>query len=126
MKRLSTSMDPGLARAAYAVMSLLDHTIVIGGVVGTTVTGILLAVFTSWGLTRFYWILVKVIATPICVVLQVFAMGPLLDMAVAGGVTPVRLIGALTGHLVTMSAIVVISTLKPWGRHPQRPALGRN
>lgn len=56
------------------------------------------------------------------IMLELFAMGSLLERAMGGGVPHGQLIGAFVGHLVTMSAIVVISVLKPWGQRPQRTA----
>ena len=116
----ATTMDPGLEQAAYAVMALLDQHLVLGAAIGTLVTGVLLSVMTNWGLTRWYWIIVKAIATPLAIMLETFALGSLLEEAMAGGVPHARLIGAFVGHTATMSALVVLSVLKPWGQRPQR------
>jgi hypothetical protein len=112
----ATTLDPSLVKAAYTVFGLLEHTLVLGAAAGTAVTGVLLSVMTNWGLTRWYWIIVKAIATPLVIMLELFALESLLQQAMGGGVPHNQLIGGFAGHLATMSAIVVISVLKPWGQ----------
>jgi hypothetical protein len=89
---------------------------VLPAALGTLLTGVLLSVMTNWGLTRWYWISLKLIATPICIVLETFALTSFMQQAASGGVPPLQLIGAFTGHLLIMLALVVISVLKPWGQ----------
>ncbi|SFI78534.1 hypothetical protein SAMN02799624_02175 [Paenibacillus sp. UNC496MF] len=50
-------------RTCYAVMRLLADSSVRASTIGTTVTGILLSVLTSWGLFRYYWLIAKEILT---------------------------------------------------------------
>lgn len=50
-------------RTCYDVMHLLADTSVRASTIGTTVTGILLSVFTSWGLFRYYWLIAKEVLT---------------------------------------------------------------
>jgi hypothetical protein len=46
-------------QACYTIMHLLADTSVRASTIGTTITGILLSVFTSWGLFRFHWLIAK-------------------------------------------------------------------
>ncbi|MBM7567150.1 hypothetical protein [Paenibacillus sacheonensis] len=62
---LTASMTDSAAtlRTCYDVMHLLADTSVRASTIGTTVTGILLSVLTSWGLFRYYWLIAKEVLT---------------------------------------------------------------
>lgn len=62
---LTASMtdSDSVLRACYTIMHLLAASSVRASTIGTTVTGILLSVLTSWGLFRYYWLIAKEILT---------------------------------------------------------------
>ena len=50
--------------------------VVIGGAFGCTLTGLLYSLFTPWGFARHGWIVIKWIATIICILVGTFFLGP--------------------------------------------------
>lgn len=91
-------------------------------------TGLVLGWGTKWGLVRFWWVAVKLVANVVLVVLILFVLMP--------GTAEVRAIGevlAATGELTgevsdlrfppavsltSLTIAVVLSVYKPWGRTP--------
>lgn len=132
----ATTLDPHLPHAIYAGMRTLAQWLVLPAALLTLVTGLMLSLLTNWGLFKWYWIIVKVIVTPLAIGLETFALDSVLDKAVAITAAPAsallldpnfvsmkgQMFQALIPHLITMSAIVVISVIKPWGQRKQRSA----
>jgi hypothetical protein len=125
--------DPHLLNAAYIFADILDKAILRGGAIGALITGVLLSVLTQWGLLRFYWIIVKEIASILCIVVGVVISG-WNDNAIA--LTAVQGLRALHNplyltnqtlmfigiffQLIALSGVIVISVFKPWGQR-KRP-----
>lgn len=65
----STTDSAATLRTCYDVMHLLADSSVRASTIGTTVTGILLSVLTSWGLFRYYWLLAKEALTLLTIVI---------------------------------------------------------
>ena len=92
--------------------------------VGATINGILLAVLTKWGLTRFWWVLVKLVVSVVLTGGGTFALHEQVQRAVdasaAGGVPAEGswIVGANVANLVALATLVLISIVKPWGRTP--------
>lgn len=134
--------DGAVLRAAYLGMGMLQERVVRVGALGTAVSGVLLSVLTHWGLTRFYWIIVKEVGTVLSIGLGIVAMGTWTRQAIAlttaHGLEAVSnpayivnqrmLLAGIAVQIVSLSALVVISVFKPWGqrsRHRQRRSDGQ-
>ncbi|WP_347954442.1 hypothetical protein [Gordonia aichiensis] len=97
------------------------------------VTGVLLGVGTKWGLTRYWWVLVKLVLniallTTMIVVLapgmaKVDQYGASLPDGTAHADRIVTLFFPPAVSLTTLTFAVVLAVMKPWGR--VRPATGR-
>ncbi|MGO4372938.1 hypothetical protein [Paenibacillus sp. 2TAB19] len=59
----SVTDTASVLQACYTIMHLLADSSVRASTIGTTVTGILLSVLTSWGLFRYYWLIAKQLLT---------------------------------------------------------------
>jgi hypothetical protein len=123
-----TTDDPGTQHAAFGAMHLVGGPLLIPVSLLALTSGVLLGIYTKWGLVRYWWVAVKLTLTVIAVVLIPLSLlpglrelsalvadtpadrladtGPLaLDMLAAGCVS--------TAMYVTNA---VLSVLKPWGR----------
>ncbi|QKG84401.1 hypothetical protein GXN76_07855 [Kroppenstedtia pulmonis] len=112
--------------ATYLNINLLDDVFVKYPALGTLITGFLLAVLTNWGLTRYYWIIVKEFLTLGTIGFGIFYMNRWTDQVTAAissdGLNALQLseikflvIGNLT-NLFALATMVIISYLKPWGK----------
>ncbi len=116
--------DPTLRHAAYVILDDLDTTVMIPMAVGATLTGILLAVLTKWGLTRFWWVLVKLVVSTVLTGGGTFALHEQVQSAVVtsgAGAVPAEgswIVVANVVKLVALAILVLISIVKPWGRTP--------
>ncbi len=116
--------DPTLRHAAYVILDDLDTTVMIPVAVGATLTGILLGVLTKWGLTRFWWVLVKLVVSVVLTGGGTFALHVQVQRAVAAsaaGAVPAEgswIVVANVVKVVALAALVLISIVKPWGRTP--------
>lgn len=126
---LATS-DPATMRAAYLAMGVFADVLLIPVAVGTLITGVVVSVFTPWGLVRHYWVLVKFGLTVVAGTATILALRPTIAEAVARvSALPagaprdvdlarvgVSLVAAPTVALAIYLACTVLSELKPWGR----------
>lgn len=116
--------DPQTLRAAYISMRLFGDLLLIPAGLLTLVTGVVLALGTHWGLTRHYWVLVKVVLTLTAFTLTIFALRPgLHEAAEAAIATPLDDTGPdmLYPPIVSLAMYVtmaVLSVFKPWSRTP--------
>lgn len=119
------SGDPTTAGAAYRAMAVLVNTLIIPVSLIALMSGVALSIGRPWGLTRHYWIVVKLVLTVITTALSIFSLRPLVDEAVAalaaGAPYPnTETMNSLTAAPTVSTTIyvfmVVVSVLKPWGR----------
>ena len=61
--------DSQVIKAYYTSMLQMEQTAGRASLIGTVITGLILSIFTKWGLVKFYWIMTKEILTLICLVL---------------------------------------------------------
>lgn len=119
-----TTEDPETLRAAYVSMRLFGDLLLIPAGLLTLVTGLVLAVGTHWGITRHYWVLVKLVLTLTAFTLTIFALRPgLHEAAEAAAATPLADSGPemLYPPVVSLAMYVtmaVLSVYKPWSRTP--------
>lgn len=89
--RVGVATIGGLLVTPFALVSLM--------------TGVLLSLGTSWGLTRYWWVLAKFVIT-VALNIGVMVLGP----------TGPRLIVLVVAQLTLLLIALVLSVHKPWGR----------
>ncbi|MGP4039734.1 hypothetical protein ACTWP4_07520 [Gracilibacillus sp. D59] len=119
----TATADASLTESCYAIMHILSKTSIRASTIGTTITGILLSIWTKWGLFKFKWILVKEIFTVLLIVLNVWGMSGL----TLNALHEITLVGdglnsqftlwvGILIQLVSLIFIFAISVYKPWGQ----------
>jgi len=120
-----TSHDPQLVRAVYVAMELLGWCLIVPLSFGSLLSGIIQGLGTPWGLLRHYWVLIKLLMTPLATLVLLVHMQPIQYLAdVArhtllshGDLSDMRLqivVDAAAGALVLLVA-TVLSVYKPRG-----------
>jgi hypothetical protein len=122
--------DESVLRACYTIMHLLATSSVRASTIGTVVTGLLLSIFTSWGLFRYYWIVWKEVLTLLCVVVGLVGiyqwttrgleitggLGLLAKQVSAYTVNQSYLFVGVVLQLLSMITMYMLSVWKPGGR----------
>jgi len=121
-----TNSDPAQHYPTGLVLERMDRLIMIPLPLVAIATGIVLSWGTSWGFVRWYWVIVKQLATyalmalgPFTVHEWIVQMTDLSRAGVAGAAyanTQRLHVLASLAIVATGAAIVTISVLKPWGR----------
>jgi hypothetical protein len=123
-----TTDEPGTQHTAFGAMYLIGGTLLIPVSLLALVSGVLLGMYTKWGLVKYRWVLVKLFLTVVAVLLIPLSLLPgLRELSAMMDATPAdRLadVGALAldmlaAGIVSTSMYVtnaVLSVLKPWGR----------
>lgn len=113
-------------------MKLVDTWVIIPAAVGSFITGIGYGIWTKWGFFKFYWVIVKWVATVAFSLFGAAYLGPwisgmdaiALDKLAASLTDPEylanRLLVAVWGAIQTvlLVGLVFLSILKPWGMRP--------
>ncbi|MFG1646639.1 DUF2269 family protein [Amycolatopsis sp. NPDC049252] len=122
--------EPGVREVAYRMIERIDDFVVIPAAFLTLVGGIVLGVVTKWGLTRFWWVLVKLVLTVAVIGYSTFGLGVWVEQSIAaaaaGAESPVAgpLAYGAALNIVAFLAMTWLSVAKPWGRTPwSRPAV---
>ena len=125
-----TTNDPDTVRSAYRAMGMLGDVLIIPLSLLTLLSGVVLALGTSWGLFRYYWVSTKFWLTLAATVASIFALTARLHDAVhavarhpTGPVSAMNL-GFLRYNVVIVPSValmlylanVMLSVFKPWGR----------
>jgi hypothetical protein len=120
--------DPATQHFAFGAMYLIGGPLLIPVSLLALGSGVLLGMYTRWGLVRYRWVLVKLTLTVIAVVLIPVSLLPglreLSELVTAAPADRLADVGAegpriLAATLVSTSMYVtnaVLSVLKPWGR----------
>jgi hypothetical protein len=121
-----TTPDAQLARAAYLAMEVLGWGVIVPFSLAALVSGLLQSWGTSWGLFRYYWVLVKFGLTTLGTLVLLLHMRNVSGMAgVAAGMTlspadfgsqRLQLVVHAAGGLLVLLAATVLSVYKPWGK----------
>ena len=129
------SEDVQLLLALNQNFFLLDLALIIPGAVGSAVTGFVICKTTSWGFTRYRWIIVKAILTITAILIGTALLGPWQMQMVklsgqienAGVIDTsydlIRSLFTLVGSLqvLMLICILAISVAKPWGKRLPGP-----
>ncbi|WP_026702757.1 hypothetical protein [Salibacterium aidingense] len=129
----AATQDETILKGAYTSMYVLATSSVRASAIGSVVTGVLLSVWTRWGLFRFYWIIFKEILTVASIGLAFIGMSvwtiQTFSIASAEGLhaldSPVfitnrlQLFIGIILQIGSLGAMIVVSVFKPWGRRNQ-------
>ncbi|WP_404456341.1 hypothetical protein LG329_09245 [Virgibacillus necropolis] len=128
---VATTDDGKLIETSYQIMYLLSGTSIKASTIGATVSGVLLSVWTKWGLFKFYWIIAKQGLTVLLIGLNLWGMltwtlQALTFTQMGGERTDIFLVQAelWTGIIIQLLSLVImfaISVFKPWGRRVVTP-----
>lgn len=118
-------LEPGLA---YRAIQLTDTWVVIPAAFGALVTGVVLSVFTSWGLVRHWWVLVKLVVTVLTIASSTLGIGVQVELAVAVDGLPPHPGWVIALAVVNLAGFVVMTWLSvskprgltPWGQRQRR------
>ena len=125
-------------RTAYRAMGMLGDVLIIPLSLLTLASGVVLALGTSWGLFRYYWVSTKFWLTLAATVASIFALTARLHDAVdavarhpVGSISAMDL-GFIRYNMVIVPAValllylanVILSVFKPWGRRAAAPSAG--
>ena len=111
-------------------IQVIDDIFIKAPALGALITGLLLAIFSNWGLTTYYWIIIKIVLTLALIVFGILGLNPWLadsirliqtvgwEVLVLPTYLFVRNMGIYGAVLsiCLMTFMVVISCLKPWGK----------
>lgn len=117
-------------KACYSGMLILARTSIRASTIGTVVTGVLLSVWTHWGLFRYYWIIAKELLTLLSIGLGIAGMYgwslKAAGMMSALGMQALHdpqfaanrqwLMTGIALQLVSLAAMFLLSVFKPWGK----------
>lgn len=120
-----TSQDPLIARAACLAMGLTAWFVIFPLSLASTITGILQALGTAWGLFRHYWVLAKLFLTLFATAVLLLKLAPisaLADAAAGSTFSPADLLGArvslllhASGGLLVLLTVATLAIYKPQG-----------
>ncbi|MGC5016618.1 hypothetical protein ACLQ2R_38125 [Streptosporangium sp. DT93] len=126
-----TTGDPALVKASYLAMDVLGDTLIVPVGLIAVLTGVVLGLYTPWGLVRYHWVLLKLVTSTAALIASVFALRPQIEEAAAwvsgaGAATPLPLPDRGELSLVVAPSValtvyllnVALSTFKPFGRTP--------
>jgi hypothetical protein len=123
-----TSGNALAVRAAYIAMELITWGVIVPFSLASLTTGLVQSLGTTWGLVRYYWILVKLVLTVVATAILLVHTGPIGRVArlAAEGVLSGEDLHALRLQLIAdagaaVAALLVATTLsvfKPWGLTP--------
>ena len=116
---LGTS-DPGARAGIAAAMAAIVIWVLIPVVFCSLVSGLVLALSTSWGLVRYWWVLIKCGIAGTLTASGLLLMLPRLHQIIAGDAEPVGM-QMLIGRSVALGLLLAatgLSVIKPWGKTP--------
>lgn len=121
----ATTVSAEVRRVCYHMIERIDAVLVIPGAFGALVSGVVLSLITPWGLTRYWWVLLKLVLTVAVIVYSTLAVGVWVEesieaTAVSSSPSPVDLPLAWGAgvNIVSFLLMTWASIAKPWGRTP--------
>ncbi|SEO32112.1 hypothetical protein [Paenibacillus sp. OV219] len=130
----SVTDSGSVLQACYYIMKLLATSSVRVSTIGTTITGILLSVWTSWGLFRYYWIIAKEVLTLLAIGIGLYGLyewtlhglnhidadGLSAWSAASFNVNHISLWIGIIIQTVSLIAMFILSIWKPGGKRKSR------
>jgi hypothetical protein len=119
------SEQNSMVKAAYVAMNLICWAVIVPLSIASPISGLVQAIGTPWGLTKHYWVLVKVLITVPCTLALLLHMVPTTQLAAAAlqGVLVdnamrelrIQLVADAAVALVALSLVVALAIYKPRG-----------
>lgn len=124
------STDQQTQKAAYIALGTIGTTVTVPVAIAALVSGVVISVGTKWGLVRYWWTLISLVATAVMTAAVVFALAPGMRAAAANAAaTPpgasvldavgdeaASVIAAPCVATVALGVVTAINVYKPWGR----------
>jgi hypothetical protein len=120
----TTGQNAQTLRAAYLGMEVIARYVIVPLAVASLLTGLVMALGTTWGLFRHYWVLISLLLTLVATVVLLVEMQTisyLADMAADPTTSgdELRAMGSTLGHsvggTVVLLVILVLNVYKPRG-----------
>lgn len=135
----TTSSDAATIRGAWVAMEVAGWFVIVPLAVGSLITGVVMALGTTWGLFRHYWVVLALVLTTFSTVVLVLHMPDVsatADIARVAGELELRTLGGDLFHpavgLVVLLATLVLNVYKPpgltrygWRRQQERARRAR-
>jgi hypothetical protein len=123
-----TSHDAQIVRAAYIGMQLTAWFVIVPLSIASPLSGLVMALGTTWGLFRHYWVLVKFLITIFATIVLLLHMHPIGHMARVvtettlsrgelGGLR-IQLVANAGAAVLALLVTMVLSVYKPRGMTP--------
>jgi hypothetical protein len=114
-------------RSAFVVLGPIANLLLVPLPLLALVTGVIIALGTSWRLFRYYWVTVSLLMTAVAAAAVLFALRPrlleaadrarsALDPGAAVGLLGKQVIVASSIALLVLCTVTAINVCKPWGR----------
>lgn len=117
---IQTSTAAASLPAAASILKAFFFGLLIPSAIGCIKTGILLSIFTHWGLTKYYWIMVKWIVSATMIAWLTLFIGRWLHQDAGFSLFNQGMLKLGFGvQIVLLLVLVVVSVFKPWGKVPQ-------
>lgn len=126
-----TSSDVELVRACYLALKITVLFVIVPFCYISLITGVMQATLTQWGLSRYYWVLFKLILTLVATFLLTVHVTPVVllsNAAVKGTLGSyswmrVQLLAYACGGLIVVTTCMILAVFKPrgltrWGQQP--------
>jgi hypothetical protein len=111
----------------YPAIGLIGTVLLIPLAVVAWVFGLMSSLLTPWGIVKYWWVAVKLVATTILTVLVLFVLAPTLRLAATGAqLVPgerEQVLAAPIVQTVVLTVLTLLSTFKPWGRLGRKPVV---
>ena len=134
-----SSQDAQLVRAAYLAMKVTTWSVIVPLALVSLLSGMVSSLGTSWGLLRYYWVLVKLLITILAAIALLIHAQPIDLLAAAAAKTTafsadlqgqqLHMLTASAAALVVLIGLTVLSLYKPqgmtrygWRKQRERPA----
>ncbi len=120
----TTSAEPGSLRTAYLAMDLIASTVLVPLAVATVVTGVVIALGTSWGLFRHWWVVVSLLLTIVATLVLLVETRTIAALAAvaaspSASMHELRALGGTLPHSVggaaVLTIVLVLNVSKPRG-----------
>ncbi len=123
-------------RAAHMFARYFDWFLIIPGAIGCIISGVWISLRTSWGLFKYYWIMIKTLGNITAVLfgstlVRIWFEEPI-NLTAAGQINPLDNPAYLHSHtmllvgtiisLAILISLLLISYIKPWGKRLSKAA----
>lgn len=129
----ATTTSPVTRQVCYELINVLDFALVIPLAFGSLASGVLISLATKWGLTRHWWVLIKLVLTLAVIIFSTFGVGVWVEQSIAAtaitdAVNPAAtpLVAGASANIGAFLFMTWLSIVKPWPRTPwtRRRAFG--